>query len=252
MASGAPWTKPRLGQPRVNLLPGHIRERRLVRHQRAGIGSAAAALLVLLGLWYVMESRTLAQAREGAERERRVVVDLRAQRVRLQPFADLEAQIAAARRVQTDVYAREIRMSGVMRDLSAIVPSNVWLTQMTASLTTAVDAGTAPASGTAPTGAKAPTGDTPGSPGASSPVASLTFAGAGFGHVDVGRFMRTLASGPTKDGQRVYLNPYFTSSDRNVESAETPTVTFSASVDLSQAAFSGRFQADPQTGASTP
>jgi hypothetical protein len=238
--------------PRINLLPGHIRERRLIRRQRVGIGAAAAALLVLLGIWYVVESRTLAEAREDAERERQVAVDLRARRVRLQPFADMDAQIAAARRMQTDVYAREIRMSGVMRDLSAIVPSNVWLTKMTASLTTAADAGAAPAVGTAPAGAQAPTGTTPGSPGASSPVASLTFAGAGFGHVDVGRFMRTLASGPTKDGQRVYLNPYFTSSQRSVEPAETPTVTFSASVDLSQAAFSGRFQADRQTGASTP
>jgi hypothetical protein len=54
-----------------------------------------------------------------------------------------------------------------------------------------------------------------------------------------------------RDGQRVYINPYFTSSQRG-DSAETATVTFSASVDLSQGAFSRRFQTDPQMGATTP
>jgi hypothetical protein len=49
----------------------------------------------------------------------------------------------------------------------------------------------------------------------------------------------------------MYVNPYFTASQRG-ESADTATVTFSASVDLTQAAFSGRFQADTQTGAPTP
>jgi hypothetical protein len=73
-------------------------------------------------------------------------------------------------------------------------------------------------------------------------VATITFSGSGFGHVDVGRFMRALARGPRNHGQPVYLNPYFTSSQKQSASAGTPTVTFTASVDLSSAAYSGRFQ----------
>lgn len=255
MSWDSPWAERSLHGPSVNLLPAADRERRLAQRERAGMGAVAAILLVLLGLWLALESRALANAREDADREQQAAGALRARRLQLQPVADLEAQIAAAEKLRADVYSREIRFSGVMRDLSAIVPDDVWLTQMSATFTNATAApgagGPAPSGGAAPSGGQPAAGITPGSPGAGSPVASLTFTGAGLGHVDVGDFMRTLASGPSKDGQRVYMNPYFTTSQRG-ESAQTAMVTFSASVDLSQAAFSRRFQADAQTGAPTP
>lgn len=249
MSWDSPWAQQRLTGPRVNLLPAAATERRLVRRQRAGMGAAAAILLAVLGLWLALESRALADARQDADRERQVASGLRARRVELQPIADLDARIAAARRLRSEVYAREIRFSGVMRDVSAIVPDDVWLTQMSATFTNA-GASTGPGGATA-AGGQPSAAATPGSPGAGSPVASVTFAGAGLGHVDVGRFVQSLASGPTKDGQHMYINPYFTSSQRG-ESADTATVTFSASVDLTQAAFSRRFQVDTQTGAPTP
>jgi hypothetical protein len=254
MGWDSPWAGQRLNGPRVNLLPAAVIERRLVRRQRAGMGAAAAILLAVLGLWLALENRALADARQDAERERQVASGLRARRAELQPIADLDAQIAAARQLRSEVYAREIRFSGVMRDLSAIVPDDVWLTQLSATFTNAgASTGTGATAQPGPTaaGGQPSAAATPGSPGAGSPVASVTFTGAGLGHVDVGRFVRSLASGPTKDGQRMYVNPYFTSSQRG-ESADTATVTFSASVDLTQAAFSGRFQADTQTGAPTP
>jgi hypothetical protein len=39
----------------------------------------------------------------------------------------------------------------------------------------------------------------------------------------------------------VYLNPYFTTSQKDDEQGQT-TVTFNATVDLSSAAYSGRYQ----------
>jgi hypothetical protein len=102
--------------------------------------------------------------------------------------------------------------------------------------------GSAPAGGTGTAPAEgAAAAVTPGSPGAGSPVATITFAGAGLEHVDVGGFLRALAHGPQKGGQPVYLNPYFTTSQKADEQGQE-TVTFSATVDLSSAAYSGRFQ----------
>jgi hypothetical protein len=72
-------------------------------------------------------------------------------------------------------------------------------------------------------------------------VATISFGGAGLEHVDVGGFLRALARGPRKGGQQVYLNPYFTTSQKADENGQA-TVTFSATVDLSSAAYSGRFQ----------
>ena len=248
MAEENPWSGRPQGPPRIDLLPRGIREVRLVRRQRAGIGAAFVVLLALLGLWYGVESRQRSQAEDEADQERATAAVLRGQRAQLQPLADLEAQIAAAEQLRAQVYAREIRFSSIMRDVSAIVPGNVWLTTMSAAFSDAAGAGaTAVGGASAPADPAAGSG-IPGSPGAGSPVGTITFAGAGFGHVDIGGFMRALARGPKKQGQPVYLNPYFTTSQKGDEGGQA-TVTFSASVDLTGAAYSGRYQ---QPGTAPP
>jgi hypothetical protein len=254
MASGADWTEGRLGPPRLNLLPGEIRERRLVRHQRAAVGAAFVVLLALLGLWYALENRELAEARREVDRQQALAAGLRAHKTELQPYGVLEGQIAAAEQLRSQVYAHEIRFSAVMQDIAEIVPDDVWLTKMSAAFNDAAGGGAAPTTGAANASASSgqQTTATPGSPGAGSPVASITFAGTGFGHVDVGGFMRALAGGPTKDGKRVYVNPYFTSSQKGSEQGSEATVTFSATVDLSEIAYSGRFQPPGQSGTVTP
>jgi len=249
MAWGNSWGDPRVSLPRVNLLPKEIEERRLVQRQRGGVAAALVLLLALLGLWYVQESQKLTEARQEADRERAVATGLRAQKAELQPYAALESRVVAAEQLRAKVYAREIRFSGIMQDISAIVPADVWLTQMTA----AIKATDAAAGGGGDTAAAGTSGtNTPGSPGAGSPVATITFTGTGLAHVDVGGFMRALAAGPKQRGSRVYLNPYFTASQKGAEEGGETTVTFSATVDLSEAAFSGRFQSAGQQGTVAP
>jgi hypothetical protein len=211
-------------------------------------------LLALLGCWYLLESSQLADARREADGEQAVAAGLRADKAKLQPYADLSAEIAATEQLRTRVYATEIRFSSVLRDLSAIMPDNVWLTKMTAAPTSTTGGATGATGSVPSSGAGTATSGTttPGSPGADSPAATITFTGAGLGHVDVGQLLRALASGPKNGGRPVYLNPYFTSSQKAAEAGGEPTVTFSASVDLSKAAYSGRFQPTGQQGTVTP
>src|SRR5918998_5566103 len=129
MAWGTPWTQ-RQGPPRIDLLPRQLVEQRLVRRQRTGVGAAFLVLLALLGVWYLLESRQLTRAQDQADQEQAVAGGLQAQRAQLQPLADLEGQIAVADQLKASVYRREIRFSGVLRDISAIVPDDVWLTSM--------------------------------------------------------------------------------------------------------------------------
>ncbi|MET0832997.1 MAG: hypothetical protein ABWZ62_03390 [Actinomycetota bacterium] len=239
MAWGTPWTQQQ-GPPRIDLLPRTLVEQRLVRRQRTGIGAGFLVLLAALGVWYVLETQALHDAQAETDQERATATGLRAQRAELQPLADLEAQIAASERLRASVYRNEIRFSGVMRDISAIVPDDVWLTSMAVAFNDTAKASAPGTATAASTGGAAPA-TTPGSPGAGSPVASITFAGAGLEHVDVGGFLRALARGPKKGGQQVYLNPYFTTSDKADDNGQTK-VTFSATVDLSSAAYSGRYQ----------
>jgi hypothetical protein len=241
MSWGTPWAQ-RQGPPRIDLLPRGLVEQRVLRRQRAGVGAGFLVVLALLGAWYLVESGQRSRAEDQATQERAVATGLRAQRAELQPLADLEARIDAADQLKASVYKREIRFSAVMRDISEIVPDDVWLTSMAATFTEAANGSTA-TTGSAPaaSGGGGTAAVTPGSPGAGSPVASITFAGAGLEHVDVGGFLRALARGPKKDGHPVYLNPYFTTADKADEDG-LKTVTFSATVDLSAAAYSGRFQ----------
>jgi hypothetical protein len=249
MARQRSYGDPRVSLPRVNLLPKEIKARRQAQRQRGGIAIGFVLLVALLGLWYVRESQALTEAREEAERERAVADDLRARKTALQPYAALESQIAAAEQLRAKVYAREVRFSAIMQDISAIIPGDVWLTQMNAAVN--VPGNQASGGGAAAAAASGAT-LTPGSPGAGTPVATITFSGAGLGHVDVGGFMRALAAGPKKRGAQVYLNPYFTASQKDGEGGGETTVTFSATVDLSKAAFSGRFQPAGQQGTVTP
>jgi len=239
MAWRTPWAQQ--GPPRIDLLPRRLVEQRLVRRQRTGIGAGFLVLLAALGVWYVLETQQLSDAQAAADQERATATGLRAQRAQLQPLADLESQIDAAEQLRATVYRNEIRFSGVMRDISAIVPDDVWLTSMAVTFNTSGSTPTTGGASAPAPAAGAAAAATPGSPGAGSPVASITFAGAGLEHVDVGGFLRALARGPKKGGQQVYLNPYFTTSQKGDKEGQ-PTVSFTATVDLSSAAYSGRYQ----------
>ena len=238
-------TTQRLGAaPRVNLLPGWVAERRLVRRQRLGVAGGFAALLCLLALLWLAESARVDRARRAADQQRAVTAQLEAERATLQPWADLQDKVVAAEQLRAKAYAREVRFSGVLQDIAMLMPDNAWLTQLTASMNeTQQPGGTAAA--TAQNGAAAQA--VPGAPGFGSPVGTITFSGMALGHVDVGGVVRVLDGAVKRNGGSVYLNPYYTSSQKQAQGGQA-TVTFSASVDLGPAAFSGRFQRPGGTG----
>jgi type II secretory pathway pseudopilin PulG len=236
--------------PKINLLPSWVAERRLVRRQRLGAAAGFVLVLVVLALVWVAETARAERAQRAAEGQRATTARLAAQRAQLQPWADLQTEVAAAEQLRASVYAREVRFSGVMQDISMLIPDNAWLTTMSANLTE-TQPGQAGAGGTqASGGAKSGGAETvlvPGAPGYGSPVGSINFSGAALGHVDVGRMIKTLDGAVKRNGGSVYLNPYFTSSQKQSQGGQT-TVTFVATVDLGPAAFSGRFQRPGQTG----
>ena len=228
--------------PKVNLLPSWVTERRLVRRQRLGVAAGFAFVLLVLVLVWLAESARADRAEQAAANQRAVSDQLAAERAQLQPWADLQAEVATAEKLRADVYASEVRFSGVMQDISTLMPDNAWLTTMNATLTEAKPGQTG---GTQNSGGQ--TVLVPGAPGFGSPVGSITFSGMALGHVDVGRMIRVLDGAVKRNGGSVYLNPYYTSSQKQSQSGQR-TVTFSATVDLGPAAFSGRFQRPGQTG----
>jgi len=238
----------RLGTaPRVNLLPSWVAERRLVRRQRLTVAAGFGVALCLLALLWLADSARAQRAERAAAGERAIATQLGTQRARLQPWADLQAEVVSAEQLRATVYAREVRFSRVLQDVAMVMPDNAWLTQLSASLSETQQSQGSGAQASGGQNGNATAGIVPGAPGFGSPVGTITFAGAGLGHIDVGKLVKVLDGAVKRNGGSVYLNPYYTSSQKQAGSGQA-TVTFSASVDLSQAAYSGRFQRPSGTG----
>src|SRR5919201_442778 len=170
--------------PRVNLLPGAILERRAVKRQRSVLALATGGLLAALSAPYLGPARRAAPADQDAPQAQATLAQLTADKAKLEPWAQLKDQVTALEQLRASVYRHEVRLSGVLQDLSMIVPDNVYLTQMNATIgTAAAGTGTAGATGSAPP---------PGAPGAGSPVATVSFSGTALAHVDVAKFVRML------------------------------------------------------------
>ncbi len=241
-------TTQRLGAaPRVNLLPSWVAERRLLRRQRLAVAAGFAAVLALLALLWLSESARAGRAQRAADGQRAVTARLDAQRAGLQPWADLQAEVVSAEQLRAAVYAHEVRFSVVMQDVANLMPDNAWLTQLSAALTEKQGQAAGGGTSSGAQGGNASAGVVPGAPGFGSPVGTVTFSGMALGHVDVGKLVKVLDGGVRRNGGPVYLNPYYTSSQKQAGTAQA-TVTFAASVDFGPAAYSGRFQRPGGTG----
>ena len=71
----------------------------------------------------MLETQQLSDAQAARHQERATATGLRAQRAQLQPLADLESQIDAAKPLRATVYRNEIRFSSVMRDIPPSCPT---------------------------------------------------------------------------------------------------------------------------------
>jgi Tfp pilus assembly protein PilN len=114
----------------VNLLPRELRERQRLRRQTvlAALGGMALlALLALVYFWQVVrlneaQDRLIAQQSENAELDAEIA-ELERFQVRLQELDE--------RRALVDTIAlNEVSWSGVLRDVSLVIPNTMWLSDL--------------------------------------------------------------------------------------------------------------------------
>lgn len=214
------------GPPRVDLLPPEIGERRRLRRVQTGLGGGVLVALGLVAAAYLLAAASAGRAGrdlEGAQAEQaRLQVDV----ARYAAVPTVYGQVDQARAARSSAMAQEVRWSAYLDDLTRTVPSRVWLTSVTASLSGT--AGAAPA-GTAPSA--------PSAPSAPAGLGRVQFNGRAFSHDDLAAFLVALES------QKGNASPYFSSSTKKGEAGGI--VEFAATVELDQEALSGRFRADP-------
>jgi len=197
---------------RINLLPPERAEKRRARQITTTIVAAGVALIVLLGLVYGAEIVRLQSQKHTLETQQATNASLQSQVAQLSQFQQLETQLQQRSALLTNLTQDEVRWSVVLADISLVIPSDTWLTNLTASENAA---GTSqPAPGTI----------------GSVPLGSIQLTGTTFSHLDVAKWLTRLA------GVDAFTNAYLSLSSKSTI-GPTQVVTFNSSVQLSDQAL---------------
>ncbi|MGH2692103.1 MAG: PilN domain-containing protein [Actinomycetota bacterium] len=178
-------------------------------------------LLALVGGFYFLQVVRLSGVEEDIQAQEAVNAGLRNQIAELQDIAALEQEIAATRDLLATLLQDRILWSGVMRDVSLVIPGEVWLEGLSAQLGAAVTEGAEPASIVT-----------------EGLVGQISFSGFALDHRDVALWLSRL------EDVRGFINPWLSSSTKT-EFGPATVVQFSSSVDLSDQALARRAGASP-------
>lgn len=199
---------------RMNLLPPEVRQRQRTRRQTAAVIAAGVVVLAGVGALYFLQQLRLVGVNNDLEDQRSTNAGIQAQINDLRRFDELQREVEASRTMLTSLLANEILWSGVLRDVSLVIPSDVWLSGMTGDTSESGQSGAAP-----------------GTPGAAGQglVGQITFNGFSLDHRAVALWLARL------DDVRGFANPWLSNAQKT-DVGNNTVVQFTSSVDLSQQA----------------
>src|SRR5207249_1087728 len=152
----------------VNLLPTEVREGQKSRRALAAVILAVGAAVLLLLFIYTLQTARLANANHKLAAQQALNQGLQTQINSLQQFAQLKAEVSLRQTLTQQALTNQVRWSGVLRDISMVIPNTMWLTGMNGTVSDV----------TAPAGAATPgTGTPPSVQGAETLVGSIQFQG---------------------------------------------------------------------------
>jgi Tfp pilus assembly protein PilN len=189
---------------RINLLP---QEERVKASRERGLIWAIlilVAVVLVLGLVYVKERSDVNAKQDELTSIQTETAAVQAKIAELSPYAALQAQRTAMTETAKGIYESSVPFSILLQELSLVIPDNVRLQTLTATVPPAMLPGAAAAGGAA-----------------SSTTADVTFSGQTEKHRDVAEFMTRLGLIPQL--MNITLG---TSTDTSTGSSETGTVNY--------------------------
>jgi Tfp pilus assembly protein PilN len=117
----------------VNLLPPDIQAAQRQRRLAGVVALAGVGVIGLILVFYVLQLSKLAGVREDIEDQERSNASLQTEIDQLQEFDDLRAQAQAKQELLNQVFANEVSFSGLLMDVSRVIPSTAALTSLSAS-----------------------------------------------------------------------------------------------------------------------
>ena len=146
----------------VNLLPPEIQLRQRTKKITLGVIAGGVGLVLLIVFYYLLQANNLGNVRHSIDAVEGQNAGLQTEIAGLQEFAQLQLTAQAKDLVVTQVYANEISFSGLLLDMSIVIPSDAYLSSLSVSVT----------------GLAASTGDTTIN---ADQIGAITFAGQGLG-----------------------------------------------------------------------
>jgi Tfp pilus assembly protein PilN len=200
---------------RVNLLPSEIKRTQQVRRRTLLVAVIGAAVIGVIVLLWIMQGVRLSQVNSDIEAQTQTNQSLQAEISGLQKYADLQAQAQQQEQLLAAAYADEIAYSGVLVDVSKVIPSDSYLS----SFSSAIDTTAAPTTTTSET----------------TFVGTMAFSGSTLHFESLSTWLTRL------EEVQGWANPWMSniSQDGSVPGA----YTFDTSVDLTQDALTQRGQA---------
>jgi Tfp pilus assembly protein PilN len=205
---------------RINLLPPEIYERQRLRRRTAVVIAVGIILLAGVGAFYFLQVLRLNAVEDDVAQQEAENARLQQEISELQEIADLQTEIESTRTLLSSLLSDRVLWSGILRDISLVIPGEAWLEGLTGSLTTAVPGTT-----------EAPTVEATTQPAGL--VGQISFTGFAFDHRDVALWLSRL------EDVRGFVNPWLSNSAKT-PIGETEVVQFESSVDLSEQALARR------------
>ena len=119
---------------RVNLLPPEIKEREKLRQRTALAVVGVIAVILLVGAYYVMQQMNLSSVNDDLAAQEQTNAGLQTQIDSLQQFGDLETELTEKKQLEAAVYTNEVSFSGLLMDVSGVIPPDAVLENMAAQI----------------------------------------------------------------------------------------------------------------------
>jgi Tfp pilus assembly protein PilN len=192
----------------VNLLPPDILAAQRQRRMAGVLALAGVGVIGLILVFYVLQVGTLAGVRDDIDNQEQTNAGLQTEIDQLQAFDELRARAQAKQELLNEVFANEISFSGLLMDLSRVIPSTAALTSMSA-----VKGEPVPSAG-----------------GTTLLLGRIDVAGIALDYDTVASWLTRL------ERVRGWVNPWVTS----IADPETGPITYTSGVDLTEASVTQR------------
>jgi Tfp pilus assembly protein PilN len=202
----------------VNLLPPDILAAQRQRRMAGVVALAGVGVLALILVFWVLQVGKLSGVRDEIENQEQTNRSLQARIDQLQRFDELQARAQAKQELLNQVFANEISFSGLLMDVSRVIPSTAALTSLNAN--------------------REPV-PTPATGGSTLLMGRIDVAGLALDYDSIASWLIRL------ERVRGWVNPWVTS----IADPDLGPITYTSGVDLTQASITARGRRAGVTGA---